>query len=228
MPIELDLPDLPPLTLGADPPSVHRRRQPWPARVLEAVMSYLPVLLMALLAASTWWLVQNTPVPEPERAAAPPRQEPDYTMERFTLQRFGPDGRLRVQIDGEQLRHYPDTDRLEIDIVRIRAVAADGALTLATARRAIANADASEVQLLGGAQVTSDAGGQRIEFRGEFLHAYLLTERLRSHLPVQIRRGASELRAGGMEYDHLTRTVQLKGPVRAVFVPPGKGGQGQG
>jgi lipopolysaccharide export system protein LptC len=227
MPIELHVPDLPPLTIGAAPPP-HRMREPWAARILEALSSYLPLLLMALLAASTWWLVQNTPVPEPERPVGPVRHDPDYTMERFTLQRFGPDGRLRVQIDGEQLRHYPDTDRLEIDIVRIRAVAADGALTLATARRAIANADASEVQLLGGAQVTSDAGGQRIEFRGEFLHAYLLTERLRSHLPVQIRRGASELRAGGMEYDHLTRTVQLKGPVRAVFVPPGKGGQGQG
>ena len=228
MPIELHVPDLPPLTIGADPPPAHRRRQPWPRRVLEAVTSYLPVLLMALLAASTWWLVQHTPVPEPVRTAAPPRNEPDYTMERFTLQRFGPDGRLRVQIEGEQLRHYPDTDRLEIDTVRIRSVAADGALTLATARRAIANADASEVQLLGGANVTSDAGGERIEFRGEFLHAFLLTERLRSHLPVQIRRGGSQMRAGGMEYDHLTRTVQLKGPVRAVFVPPGRGAPGQG
>ena len=217
MPLELHVPDLPPLTIGAAPPP-NRMREPWPARILEALSSYLPLLLMALLAASTWWLVQNTPVPEPEQPAGPVRHEPDYTMERFTLQRFGEDGRLRVQVEGEQLRHYPDTDRLEIDVVRIRAVSADGALTLATARSAIANGDATEVQLLGGAQVTSDAGGERIEFRGEFLHAFLRTEQLRSHLPVQIQRGPSVVRAAGMEYDHLSRTVQLKGPVRAVFV----------
>jgi lipopolysaccharide export system protein LptC len=226
MPIELHVPDLPPLTIGAPPPPPHRLRQPWPARLLEALSSYLPLLLMALLAASTWWLVQNTPVPEPERPAGPVRHEPDYTMQRFTLQRFGEDGRLRVQVEGEQLRHYPDTDRLEIDVVRIRAVAPDGALTLATARRAIANGDATEVQLLGGAQVTSEAGGERIEFRGEFLHAFLRTEQLRSHLPVQIQRGPSVVRAAGMEYDHLSRTVQLKGPVRAVFVAPPRKSQG--
>jgi lipopolysaccharide export system protein LptC len=225
MPIELHVPDLPPLTIGAAPPP-HRLKQPWPARIAGALSSYLPLLLMALLAASTWWLVQNTPVPPPERPAGPVRHEPDYTMQRFTLQRFAEDGRLSLQVEGEQLRHYPDTDRLEIDIVRIRAVAPDGALTLATARRAIANGDATEVQLLGGAHVTSNAGGERIEFRGEFLHAFLRTERVRSHLPVQIQRGASVVRAGGMEYDHLSRTVQLKGPVRAVFVAPPRRSQG--
>jgi lipopolysaccharide export system protein LptC len=225
MPIELHVPDLPPLTIGAAPPP-NRLREPWPARILEALSSYLPLLLMALLAASTWWLVQNTPLPEPERPAGPVRHDPDYTMERFTLQRFGEDGRLRVQVEGEELRHYPDTDRLEIDVVRIRAVADDGALTLATARSALANGDATEVQLLGGAQVTSGAGGERIEFRGEFLHAFLRTEQLRSHLPVQIQRGPSVVRAAGMEYDHLSRTVQLKGPVRAVFVVPPRKPQG--
>jgi lipopolysaccharide export system protein LptC len=225
MAIEVHVPDLPPLTMGVAPPA-HRVRPPWPARILGALSSYLPLVLMALLAASTWWLVQNTPVPAPERPAGPVRHEPDYTMQRFTLQRFGADGRLTVQVEGEQLRHYPDTDRLEIDIVRIRAVAADGAHTVATARSAIANGDATEVQLLGGAQVISDAGGERIEFRGEFLHAFFRTEQLRSHLPVQIQRGASVVRAAGMEYDHLSRTVQLKGPVRAVFVAPQRKSQG--
>jgi lipopolysaccharide export system protein LptC len=225
MPIELHVPDLPPLTIGVEP-APHALRQPWPARVRDALSSYLPVLLMALLALSTWWLVRNTPLPGPEPAAAPVRHAPDYTMERFTLQRFGPDGRLRVQVEGEQLRHYPDTDRLEIDTVRIRATGNDGALTQATARRAIANADASEVQLLGGAHVTSNEGGQPIEFRGEFLHAFLATERLRSHLPVQVTRGGSVVRAAGMEYDHLARTLRLQGPMRAVFVPPARKGQG--
>ena len=51
----------------------------------------------------------------------------------------------------------------------------------------MANGDGSEVQLLGGARVDS-AGprGEPIEFRGEFLHAFLNTERVRSHLPVMV------------------------------------------
>jgi lipopolysaccharide export system protein LptC len=57
-------------------------------------------------------------------------------------------------------------------------------------------------------------------FSSEFLHAFLNTERVRSHLPVVVRRGSTELRAEGMEYDNLARVVELKGRQRAVFMPP--------
>ena len=206
------------------PPSVApvRPRQPWHWRVGQVLSAYLPLLLMALLALGTWWLVQNTPRPELQRPVALPRHEPDYTMQGFTLQRFGADGRLRVQVQGTQLRHYPDTDTLEIDGVTIRALASDGSVTRASAKRALSNGDASEVQLLGGARVVREAGaaGPQIEFDSEFLHAFLNTERLKSHLPVRLRQGASDLRVGAIDYDNLTRIVRLGAPVRARFDAP--------
>jgi lipopolysaccharide export system protein LptC len=199
-----------------------RPRQPWLWHLGQWLSGYLPLLLMALLALGTWWLVQNTPRPDGPREAALPRHEPDYTMQGFTLQRFGADGRLKVQLQGTQMRHYPDTDTLEIDGVTIRALSPDGSVTRAAARRALSNADASEVQLLGGAQVVREAVGdaQPIEFESEFLHAFLTTERLRSHLPVHLRQGTSDLRVGGIDYDNLTRTAKLSPPVRARFDPP--------
>lgn len=210
----------------AAPPAEERRRLrlPWHLRLLEMLTAYLPVLLMALLALGTWWLVKNTPLPESDRPAAPPRHEPDYTMSDFRVQRFGADGAMRVQIEGERMRHYPDTDTLEIDEPRIRAIAPDGRVTLASAQRALSNGDGSEVQLLGSAQVVREATGKQeaIEFRGEFLHAFLNGERVRSHLPVVVRRGATEVRADGMEYDNLARVVDLKGRTRAVFVAPNR------
>nr|HET7860595.1 hypothetical protein [Caldimonas sp.] len=33
----------------------------WPARVLDVVSAYLPMLMMAALASATWWLVRNAP-----------------------------------------------------------------------------------------------------------------------------------------------------------------------
>jgi lipopolysaccharide export system protein LptC len=194
----------------------------WPRRLRDAAVSYLPVLLMALLAAATWWLVKNTPVPGEQRPEAPPRHEPDYAMTAFLVQRFSADGTLRVQIEGEHMQHFPDTDTLEIDQPRIRAFGADGRISDAVARRALANRDASEVQLIGGASVVRGAiaGDQAVEFRGEFLHAFADTERVRSHLPVLVRRGATELRADAFEYDNLARTIDFQGRVRAVFAPP--------
>ena len=195
---------------------------PWPGRLLEAASAYLPVLLMGLLALGTWWLIKNTPVPGGERAAVAPRHEPDYAMTNFLVQRFSADGAMRVQIEGDMLRHYPDTDTLEIDNARIRAIAPDSRVTLASAKRALSNGDATEVQLLGGAQVLREAvaSDDAIEFRSEFLHAFLATERVRSHLPVTVKRGATEVRADGMEYDNLARVVELKGHMVAVFAPP--------
>jgi lipopolysaccharide export system protein LptC len=196
---------------------------PWASQVLQLASTYLPMLLMGLLALGTWWLVKSTPSVEGAAQLAPPRHEPDYTMNNFTVQRFGPDGAMRVQIAGDELRHYPDTDTLEIDNARIRAISPDGRVTHASARLALANADASEVQLSGGATVLREAGGKEeaIEFRGEFLHALQNTERLRSHLPVTVLRGRSRLMADAMEYDNLARVLQLKGRIRAEFTPPG-------
>jgi lipopolysaccharide export system protein LptC len=198
---------------------------PWPLRLLDLVSAYLPLLMMALLASGTWWLVRNAPEVEPVPAAAPPRHEADYVMTRFVVQRFGSDGALRTQIEGERLRHFPDDDTLEIDEARIRSVGNDGVVTLARARRALANGDGSEVQLLGDARVVRPAHGkeEQVEFRGEFLHAFRNVERLRSHLPVVVTQGRSVVRADGMEYDNLARVVDLKGRTSATFVTPRAG-----
>lgn len=205
----------------APAPDRRRARLPWHLRLLETVTAYLPVLLMALLALGTWWLVKNTPLPEAQQPEAPPRHEPDYTMQQFQVQRFGADGRLSVQIEGDELRHFPDTDTVEVSHPRIRAIGVDGRVTRASAQRALSNGDGSEVQLFGNAEVLREgaAGEAPIEFRSEFLHAFLLTEKVRSHLPVVVRRGATELRAVGMEYDNLARVIELKGRVRATFEP---------
>ncbi len=194
---------------------------PWRVRVLDATSTYLPLLLMGLLALGTWWLVKNTPIREAARASATPSDEPDYEMRDFVIQRFAPDGRVRIRIEGHRMHHHPVANTLEIEGVQIHAVGRDGSVTSASADRALANADASEVQLLGRAQVVRQASGReaRTEFRSEFLHVFQATERVRSHLPVTVRRGTSEFRADAVEYDNLAQVIELKGRVRAVFAP---------
>ncbi|MBI5718296.1 MAG: LPS export ABC transporter periplasmic protein LptC [Burkholderiales bacterium] len=237
MAVELHLPDLPEvaISLGHSPAGepidaaagaasqagVSRRiTLPWHLRVRDALSAYLPLLLMLLIALATWWLVKETPVPEPPAPPRAMRSEPDYSMRSFALERFDADGRLKMRIEGDLLRHYPDTNRVEIDGARIRAFAADGRETLATARRALGNGDGSEIQLLGGAEVTSrDAAGQPVLIRSEFLHAFLVTERVRTHLPVLARFGGTEMTAGGIDYDNAARRLEFRGPVRAVFIP---------
>jgi lipopolysaccharide export system protein LptC len=219
MAVELHLPDLPEVPLGLGP-AAPRPPQPWHRRVREALATYLPLLLMAALASATWWLVKSTPGPETRREAQLPAGEPDYTMRHFVVERFDAAGRLEARLEGDELRHYPDADRVEVDQARMRSIGADGRVTLARAKRALTNGDGSEVQLIGDARVDSTGPrGEVVQFRGEFLHAFLNSERLRSHLPVLVTRDGSELRAATLDYDHLSGLVQLGGPIRALLPP---------
>ena len=224
MALELHLPDLGdgPLELGPVPSRAAPPRVPlpWHYRARELFATYLPLLLMGVLALGTWWLVKNTPPADAPAASALPREEPDYTMERFVVERFDKDGRLKLRLQGERLRHFAATAIIEVDDARLRAVSADGRVTLARARRAVANGDGTEVQLIGDARVDSSGPrGGPIVFRGEFLHAFLASEQLRSHLPVLVQHEGSEFRAAGMEYDHLSGKLQLQGKMRAQLQP---------
>lgn len=208
--------------LASDPGASHRALVPWYRRGLDTASAYLPVLLMGALALGSWWLVKNTPLAEDGRVAAPLRHEPDYAMSQFMVQRFTANGAMRVQIEGDMMRHYPDTDTLEVDNPRIRAFGEDGRETVATARLALSNRDGSEVQLSGGAHVVRLATSKQpaIEFRGEFLHYLQYTERVQSHLPVLVTQAGTEFRADAMAYDNLAGVLDLKGHVRAVLAPP--------
>lgn len=195
-------------------------------RWLDQLWSYLPLLLLALLAAGTYWLVKHTPVPEGPQAELPARHEPDYQMNRFSVQHFTSSGRPRTLLEGRELRHYPDTDTLEIDEVRMRSVDEQGRVTLATARRALSNAEGTEIRLMGSAHVVREAAGpqdeaanRRLEFSGEFLHIFTEEERVESHLPVTLRQGDMEVRGASLRYSHREQLLELKGAVRGMLPP---------
>ena len=196
-------------------------RQGW-----EKFSLYLPIILMGMMALGTWWLVRNAPAPVAAAAASANPHQPDYFMKLFSVKSFDATGRMQSEIKGEMGRHYPDTDTLEVDKVHMRSVTPQGLVTLATADRALSNADGSEVQLFGNAVVTREAlpGGAgtaqpRLEFRGEFLHAFTQTERVRSDQPVVLIRGNDRFTADAMEYDHLDQVLQLRGRVRGILMP---------
>ena len=197
-------------------------------RAWDRISIYLPVILMALLALGTYWLARNTPGLPSVNSERAPTHEPDYFLRGFSVKSFDPNGRLKSEIQGVEARHYPDTDTMEVDQPRIRSYNEKGALTLATADKAISNADGSQVQLIGNAVVTREptgAQGQapqpRLEIRGEFLHAYMDEERVKSDKPVTLIRGRDVFEADGMNYDNLDRVLELRGRVRGTLQASG-------
>ena len=187
---------------------------------------YLPVLLMGALAMATYWLVRNTPVHSEAASAAVVQHLPDYFMRNFAVKTFDAQGQLKSEVKGRETRHYPDTDTLEIDQVEIRSFDQQGRLTTATARQALTNSDASEVTLIGNAQVlraatVSPAGKAQpaMSFQGEQLHAFVNTEQVSSNQPVTLTRGQDRFTADSMDYDNQQQVMLMQGRVKGVLFP---------
>lgn len=193
----------------------------------ESASVYLPIILMGFMALGTYWLARNTPTSAPTEVARPATHEPDYFMRGFAVKSFAASGRLQSEVRGIEARHFPDTDLLEVTRPRIEVYNERGELSVATAQRALVNSDGSEVQLIGDAVVTRQAvhGGATarqqpsLELRGEFLHAFLDTEQVRSHRPVTVMRGADQFRADSLYYDNVARVVELRGSVHGTLAP---------
>jgi lipopolysaccharide export system protein LptC len=196
-------------------------------RAWDRITIYLPVILMGFLALGTYWLARNTPSFAPAAVERAPTHEADYFMRRFSVKSFDAEGRLKSEIYGAEARHFPDTDTLEIDQPRLRAYDARGALTVASANKAISNGDGTQVQLIGEAVVTRESAEvqgkpqPKLEISGEFLHFFTDVERVKSHRPVRLKRGGDEFQADSVEYDNLDRVLQLQGRVRGVLQPGG-------
>jgi lipopolysaccharide export system protein LptC len=196
-------------------------------RVLDRLAVYLPLVLMGLMAMTSYWLVRNTPKLTDAEVEAPARHEPDYYMRDFSVKVFEPDGRLKSVIVGTEGRHYPDTDTLEIDQPRIRILGVEGNVTIATAVRGLINADGSEAQLFDNAVVVREAtvnaqgvSTPRSELQSDFLHFFANTEQVKSHLPVVMIRGSGDRFTGdGMGFDNMGRTMEINGRVRGVLQP---------
>jgi lipopolysaccharide export system protein LptC len=199
-------------------------------RVVRAVWDwlsvYLPFAILAVLAVSTYWMLRSAPAPVSAKVEEPQRTEPDYEMEKFTLRTFDKSGQLRKDVSGDRARHFPQTDVLEIQNVRIRSFNEQGFVTVATARRALSNGDASEVRLIGDAQVVRDGSSAakdaapHMNLRSEVLQVFVKEERIRSTVPVELVRGGDRITANAMDYNNLDQTVELQGRVRGVLQAP--------
>lgn len=196
----------------------------WLREGWERFLLYLPLVVMAMLALVTYWMVRTVPAQEAARPAVAERHSPDYFMETFTVKSYDAAGRLKSELQGQRARHFSDVQQLEIDNVKIRSIDTKGRVTTATADRGLTNEDGSELQLIGNARVVREAtngpdAAPRVEYRGEFLHAFMDTERVKSHKPVELTRGQDRFTADSMELDNLAQVVQLEGRVRGTLVP---------
>jgi lipopolysaccharide export system protein LptC len=175
-----------------------------------------PLILLGLLAGMTYWL---------EMASRPPsgandgksRHDPDYLIENFHVQRFGPEGALQHTLHASLMRHYPDDDSTVVispDLTYHRIPP-----TRVTAREARLDSGAKHVELIDNVRVTrgSVAGKPETVLTTTRLDAWPDEETAATKEPVTITQGQSNVHGSGLQADNKIATYVLEGPVHGIF-----------
>lgn len=203
----------------------------------EQAQATLPLLAVAGLAAFTWWLVQSSPREGGPSGPSKVSSAPDYELSKARVARFDPQGRLQAILDGVAMRHYPDTDTLQIDQLVLSARDEKGQSLHAVSNEGEADRRTEVVTLRGGARVVAtpapgaDQGsglrGGAVRFAGEGLRIDTRGRVVSSAEPVLLTQDHSQVHAQSMSYSEHTGIADLGGRVRGQYASP-TGGTGQG
>lgn len=187
----------------------------------ETVMVYMPMFVLAVLFLFSVWLVRSVPSQERFQPPAPPAHTADYDFQNFTLKSYELNGKLKSTIHGVFAQHFQDTLNTEIHLPYVLIYSKDRVMS-AKGKKAIVNEDGSQVQLMGQTLLKRDDVHQQeddMQISGEFLHFFVNTDTLVSHLPVNIVRGKNQFKADNLQADNLNQTYILNGRVHATLAP---------
>jgi lipopolysaccharide export system protein LptC len=199
--------------------------------VLERAQATLPLLAAAGLAGFTWWLVQSSPKEDGPARAAQASSAPDYQLQSARVARFDAEGRVVAVLDGRAMRHYPDTERLEVDQLVLTARGETGRRLHAQSREGEADQRTEVVTLRGDAHVVAyppegaDQGsglrGGPVRFAGEGLRIDTRARVVSSTQPLTLTQQHSVVHAQSMVYNDHTGVADLGGRVKGRMAVPG-------
>ncbi|WP_454719913.1 MULTISPECIES: LPS export ABC transporter periplasmic protein LptC [Cupriavidus] len=190
-------------------------------------MRLLPLLLMALVAGSTFWLVQVNSPREAPTGPVTAKHEPDYYMVRFSATELAEDGNTKMRFTGDKMIHFADDQTYEVTKPAMRAYEIGRPPVTGHADRGTMNAEGSVVDLFGKALIVRAQGPDPskdppMTAASEYFQLLVNDDIVKTDKFVTLTRGPSVMTANGLIFNNVTREVQLLGNVHGtiVTVPP--------
>jgi lipopolysaccharide export system protein LptC len=179
----------------------------------------LAILVLALAAAGTWWLLRHvTPpaVPPP----APPTHVPDYTFTDATVTTLNAQGKPQAILRSPRMLHHPDDDSIEVFAPRIRYFIGGGPPWEVAADHALLPAGGKLVELEGHVQMRHPAsdGGPPLLIQTDKMNVDLNTNIAATADPVEITQGNSRMTSVGLQAYLNDNRLLLQSQVRGTYV----------
>ncbi len=181
-----------------------------------------PILLLALLAAVTYWVnikVQPAP-PRPDSAL---RHDPDYYLKDFLTAKTDLNGKLRYRLQAETMEHFPDNDSTELDKPIFTQYDAGKQYVRVTGLHGEVSSNGEDVKIYKNVLVKREPWGDKgvMTLETEYLHVMPEVDIALTQKPVLIKQAPKTvIRANGMVYQKSKKKLTLLNKVRAHYVRP--------
>ncbi|MBW8328592.1 MAG: LPS export ABC transporter periplasmic protein LptC [Thiobacillus sp.] len=179
---------------------------------------WLPLAILLLLAALSFWIEQSVQVaPNGSQAA---KTDPEGIMENFDALRTDATGKPHYRLSAKKLKHYSGSKLTELESPQFVQLDAEAGEVRAVARQATVSPDGDEVNLHGDVIVERAAhtGQSAMTLRTAQLLVFPERDQLRAPGTVDVHDATLTLRAGAMEYDAKRRIIKLTGRVSARYI----------
>ena len=177
-----------------------------------------PLLVLAVLAAATFWLEQASQG-ETSAPRARDRHDPDYWVDGVQLRGFDAKGAPRHELKARRLEHFPDNDTTLVFEPRLKYLE-DREMSVA-ARRAWVDKQGDHVLLEGDVEIVrpdDKPGAPATVATTTRLHVMPDEEKAHTDAPVTIRQGRSVIVGqGGIAIDNKSQLTVLLGPATATL-----------
>ncbi len=179
---------------------------------------WFPVVLLALMAALTYWLERSVQATLPKKDGSQ-RHDPDYYVENFTAIRLGPDGQPQSRLKAAKMTHYPDDDSTYLVAPLLYRFGKDKPVTTIQSKTGLVSREGEHVYFIDNVKVVRAAYADRSELTvtTSWLHAEPDKDTADTDRPVVIHDAKTHITGVGLHVDNKTQILQLHSRVRARY-----------
>jgi lipopolysaccharide export system protein LptC len=185
----------------------------------DRVAWWVAILMMSLVLVASYWYAQDL---RGQGGGDTGRiGQVDFFAEKIALTGFDVLGRGHYRLFADRMTHYGNSDDVDLTEPRLLSMRTDQPLLQAVARRAHVHNNAETVQMSGAVVVTraGDANHPPLRLETEELYTAPDDDRYWTDAPVRMHGGDSVMQGVGMDYDNVTRHLDLRARVTGDFPP---------
>lgn len=190
---------------------------------MERITTAFPFILVALLAALSFWLERMVQLPGPPRDGST-RHDPDYIVENFVAVRMGPDGVRLHQLEAARMLHYPDDDTTQLQSPRLLKFDGERLALSIVATRALVSSEGKVVDFSDEVKAvrTPTPGRSELVLTTDYLHVVPDDGFARTDRPVTIVDANTKVTGVGLELDNNAKILKMMSNVRGSYARPKK------